>query len=214
MIEIVRHIDPNEYTFEEAMKAGMAAHADGAHKIALNCRQIAFYNAQTPVEQARALRDGAASLAYLDRLDEAGEAAETSVTMLEVEDAGGRELAASYDRLARVRTLTNMQAERSGMHVFNPARSYYDKALGLLELRDQYRTNMLSRVATAEALYGTRSLAVVDSIRAAVGALRSETRSKHLTAAGAALAVSLTVKSPHKDRSNTRSFALAKRLMH
>lgn len=203
------------------MARGVEAQANRSHVDALVHRRAAFHLARSPVEAARALRDGAASHGYLGELDEANTAATASVKLLEGDgSAPARELAASYDRLARVHVLRNMQAEQTDRsHELNPGRALFKEALRLLVKNDQYRINMLGRAATARALYGWethyRVRAAAESVKAMHGALRSETRTKHLKVAAGAIAVSLFVKPPtNKKRPSTRMFALARKIMH
>lgn len=200
-------------SFEDYMSAGLREHANGNHRDALILREQAFWSSNNTIEQARALRDGAASHGYLGEFALAEEAASSSVDLL-LETGDDRELGASYDRLGRVRTLQNMHAEQSGSHVLDPSRAVFDKAKELLSTEDQYYINMIGRSATSSALYGNRGTALIDSLRALKASIKSETRKKHFVVAVSSLMITALLKNPtDSGRVHTRAFRLAEKVM-
>ena len=163
-----------QLNFETYIEQGVAAHAAGDHRRALGCRTYAFYAADTAVEKARALRDGAASHGYLEELDQAQAAAEMSIGLLGDAGETGRELAASRDRYGRV---LSRLAIREELHGESPNTMYNTQfAEAWNDLRgtetraqkaplhgtpwpfsvDQYRINMAPRYAIDEALFSGR----------------------------------------------------------
>lgn len=160
--------------FEEMMADGVNAQAAGDHQAALAWRESAFGFADAAgddVAAARALRDMSASHGYLGDLDSARIVARDSVGILErvvdEDPSQRRELAASYERQARVmaRLAIGREMDNPGLgHSFTPSHGMA-KAWGLLRQSekerwadmwpcyiDQYRINMAARSAIIKGL--------------------------------------------------------------
>ena len=167
-----------EMNFAQLMAAGVAAQHEKAHQDALEYRTQAFWAAaaeSNTVGMAQALRDGAASLSYLEQLDEAAKGARESVRLLadgestDVPVELKEELAASLDRHARILGRAAIARElNSGLpQNFTPQQTSA-KAWGLLrdveksagkhspDSLHQYRINMVCRHAVLTALSGDR----------------------------------------------------------